>query len=334
MPTWIQFLALTGAVLFAGTNLSKYADIIAEKTGLGRTFIGVVLLASVTSLPELITGVSSVTVFNVPNIAVGDVLGSCMFNLLILALADVVVGGQPLSARAHQGQVLTAAFGILLLGLASLSLLAGAVIPAIGWVSVSSVVLLAVYLLATRLIFLYERRRIAEFVREVAEEARYKHVSKRRAYGMFAFYAALVVTAAGYLPYLGEQIAAMTGLGQTFVGNLFIATSTSLPEIVVSFAALRIGAVDMVYGNLLGSNLFDVAILAIDDLFYVHGPLYVSVTGNQVLAALAAMTMTAIVIIGLTYRVTRKRPLPIMAWDSLSLALMYVLAAVFLYATR
>jgi cation:H+ antiporter len=334
MPTWIQFLALTGAVLFAGTNLSKYADIIAEKTGLGRTFIGVVLLASVTSLPELITGVSSVTVFNVPNIAVGDVLGSCMFNLLILALADVVVGGQPLSARAHQGQVLTAAFGILLLGLASLSLLAGAVIPAIGWVSVSSVVLLAVYLLATRLIFLYERGRIAEFVREVAEEARYKHVSKRRAYGMFAFYAALVVTAAGYLPYLGEQIAAMTGLGQTFVGNLFIATSTSLPEIVVSFAALRIGAVDMVYGNLLGSNLFDVAILAIDDLFYVHGPLYVSVTGNQVLAALAAMTMTAIVIIGLTYRVTRKRPLPIMAWDSLSLALMYVLAAVFLYATR
>jgi cation:H+ antiporter len=334
MPTWIQFLALTGVVLFAGTNLSKYADIIAEKTGLGRTFIGVVLLASVTSLPELITGVSSVTVFNVPNIAVGDVLGSCMFNLLILALADVVVGGQPLSARAHQGQVLTAAFGILLLGLASLSLLAGAVIPAIGWVSVSSVVLLAVYLLATRLIFLYERRRIAEFVREVAEEARYKHVSKRRAYGMFAFYAALVVTAAGYLPYLGEQIAAMTGLGQTFVGNLFIATSTSLPEIVVSFAALRIGAVDMVYGNLLGSNLFDVAILAIDDLFYVHGPLYVSVTGNQVLAALAAMTMTAIVIIGLTYRVTRKRPLPIMAWDSLSLALMYVLAAVFLYATR
>jgi cation:H+ antiporter len=334
MPTWIQFLALTGAVLFAGTNLSKYADIIAEKTGLGRTFIGVVLLASVTSLPELITGVSSVTVFNVPNIAVGDVLGSCMFNLLILALADVVVGGQPLSARAHQGQVLTAAFGILLLGLASLSLLAGAVIPAIGWVSVSSVVLLAVYLLATRLIFLYERRRIAEFVREVAEEARYKHVSKRRAYGMFAFYAALVVTAAGYLPHLGEQIAAMTGLGQTFVGNLFIATSTSLPEIVVSFAALRIGAVDMVYGNLLGSNLFDVAILAIDDLFYVHGPLYVSVTGNQVLAALAAMTMTAIVIIGLTYRVTRKRPLPIMAWDSLSLALMYVLAAVFLYATR
>lgn len=334
MLVWIQFLAFTGAVLFAGTKLSKYADIIAEKTGLGRTFIGVVLLASVTSLPELITGVSSVAVFNVPDIAVGDVLGSCMFNLLILALADVVAGGQPLSARAHQGQVLTAAFGILLLGLASLSLLAGAVIPAIGWVSVSSVVLLAVYLLATRLIFLYERRRIAEFVHEVAEEARYTHVSKGRAYALFTFYAALVVAAAGYLPHLGEQIATMTGLGQTFIGNIFIATSTSLPEIVVSFAALRIGAVDMVYGNLLGSNLFDVVILAIDDFLYTRGPLYLSVTGNHALAALTAMTMTAIVIIGLTYRVARKRPLPIMAWDSLSLALMYVLAAVFLYTTR
>lgn len=334
MLVWLQFVVLTGIILFAGTNLSRYADIIAEKTGLGRTFIGVVLLASVTSLPELITGVSSVAVFGVPDIAVGDVLGSCMFNLLILALADVAAGGQPLSARAHQGQVLTAAFGILLLGLVSLSLVASAVIPAVGWISLSSIVLLGIYLLATRLIFLYERRRIAEFVREVAEEARYEHISKRRAYGMYAFYAALIVAAAGYLPHLGEQIAAMTGLGQTFVGNMFIATSTSLPEIVVSFAALRLGAVDMVYGNLLGSNLFDVAILAIDDLFYTPGPIYLAVTRNHVLAALTAMVMTAIVIIGLTYRVTRKRPLPIMAWDALSLVMMYMTAAVFLYSTR
>jgi cation:H+ antiporter len=334
MLVWLQFVALTGVILFAGTNLSRYADIIAEKTGLGRTFIGVVLLASVTSLPELITGLSSVAVFGVPDIAVGDVLGSCMFNLLILALADVAAGGQPLSARAHQGQVLTAAFGILLLGLVSLTLVAGAVVPAIGWISIASIVLLALYLLATRLIFLYERRRIAEFVREVAEEARYEHISKRRAYGMYTLYAALIVAAAGYLPHLGEQIAAMTGLGQTFVGNMFIATSTSLPEIIVSFAALRLGAVDMVYGNLLGSNLFDVAILAIDDFFYRSGPLYLSVTANHVLAALTAMVMTAIVIIGLTYRVTRKRPLPIMAWDTLSLVLMYVVAAALLYRTR
>ena len=68
---------------------SKYGDVIAEKTGLGRTWVGVILMASVTSLPELVTGISSATIFNVPDIAAGDVLGSCMFNILILAIDDL-----------------------------------------------------------------------------------------------------------------------------------------------------------------------------------------------------------------------------------------------------
>jgi len=82
---WIQFAACTAIILYSGTRLSLYGDVIAEKSGLGRTWIGVILMASVTSLPELVTGISSVAIYNLPNIAAGDVLGSCMFNLLILA---------------------------------------------------------------------------------------------------------------------------------------------------------------------------------------------------------------------------------------------------------
>lgn len=77
MLLWIQFLSFSAIILFAGTQLSRYGDILAEKTSLGRTWIGVILLAMVTSLPELITGMSSVVVFDVPNIAVGNVLGAC-----------------------------------------------------------------------------------------------------------------------------------------------------------------------------------------------------------------------------------------------------------------
>ena len=82
MLLWIGFIICTAAIVFAGMRLSKYGDIIAEKTGLGRTWIGVVLMASVTSLPELVTGISSVTYAGVPDIAAGDVLGSCVFNML------------------------------------------------------------------------------------------------------------------------------------------------------------------------------------------------------------------------------------------------------------
>jgi cation:H+ antiporter len=332
MFVWLQFIACTAVILLAGTQLSKYGDVIAEKSGLGRTFIGVVLMASVTSLPELITGASSVTLFDLPNIAAGDVLGSCMFNILIIALLDFRIGHEPISTRAHQGQVLTAACGIMLLGLVSIALLAGANIPSIGWVSLASVGFLLVYLVSMRLVFLYEKKRISEFIEDRIEESQYGDISKRRAYSMYAVNAAVVIAAATWLPHLGEQIAEMTGLGKTFVGSIFIALATSLPELVVSFASLRIGAVDMVLGNLFGSNIFNIGILAIDDILYTKGPLLLSVSGSHLVSASAAIAMTGIAIIGLTYRTGRK--MLVFAWDSTAILVLYALATWILYALR
>ena len=331
MIVWLQFIACAALILFSGSKLSFYGDVIAEKTGMGRTWIGVVLMASVTSLPELITGVSSVTIFDLPNIAAGDVLGSCMFNMLIIALLDFMGGSTPLSARAHQGQVLGAGFGILLLGLVGISLFASASVPRIGWISLSSLVFIGVYLIAIRTVFLYEKRRISEFVRDVVEDARYERVSKARAYIMYGLNAAVIIAAATYLPYLGERIAEVTGLGRTFVGSVFIALSTSLPEVVVSLGALRMGAVDIALGNLFGSNLFNIGILALDDVLYTKGSLLSHVSGGHLVTVLAAITMTAIATIGLTYQTTRK--LHVFAWDSIGLVIVYVIATLVLYAT-
>ena len=153
---WLQFALCTAFILYSGTRLSLYGDVIAEKSGLGRTWIGVILMASVTSLPELVTGVSSVAIYSLPNIAAGDVLGSCMFNLLILAMLDIKRNGSPISAMAHQGHVLTAAFGILLLGLVAISILAADLTPAIGWVGLSSPIIVLIYIAAMRIVFRYE----------------------------------------------------------------------------------------------------------------------------------------------------------------------------------
>ena len=331
MIVWLQFGICAAVILFAGVKLSYYGDIIAEKTGLGRTWIGVVLLASVTSLPELITGISSVALAGVPEIAAGDALGSCMFNVLIIALLDLMGGPSPLSARAHQGQVLTAGMGIFLLGLVTISLELGSQMPSLGWVGVHSIVLVLLYMGAMRLVFTYEKRRVAEFV-EAVEYKGHGEISRKRAYTMYALNAAFIVAAATYLPYLGDEIARSTGLGQSFVGNIVIGASTSLPEIVVSLAALKIGAVDMAFGNLFGSNLFDMAILGIDDVFYTKGVLTSHVSANHQIAAVAAMTMTAVAVVGLTYRVTRKRLF--LAWDSWGIVAVYVLATVALYLRR
>lgn len=330
LQTWLLFIACAAVILVAGTQLSRYGDVIADMTGLGRTWIGVVLLASVTSLPELITGLSSVAIFRVPNIAMGDIAGSCMFNLLIIAMLDALHGPAPISARVHQGQVLAASFGVILLGLVGLSIVLGEMLPAIGWVSVSSVLFIGIYLLAMRTIFTYEQRRIvAEFVAEMATETEARHLSAARVYGLFTLNAVLIVGAATYLPGLAETLAETTGLGQTFFGTIFVALSTSLPEVVVSIAALRIGAIDMAVGNVFGSNLFNIGILALDDLFYTPGPLLAAIETSHIIAVMAAMIMTAIAIVGLTYRSDSKRLF--VAWDTLGIAVVYALANVALY---
>ncbi|HJX10296.1 MAG TPA: sodium:calcium antiporter, partial [Candidatus Binatia bacterium] len=269
---WLQFALVTAVIVFAGYHLSTYGDVIAEKTGMGRTWVGVILMASVTSLPELITGASSVAIFDLPNIAIGDVFGSCMFNILIIALLDMLSGPTPISAKVHQGQVLAAGFGVLLLGIAGIAISAGARLPALGWVGIYSVAFFATYVIAMRMVFLYEKKRIVELVHERVEAARYEKVTLKKALIYYTANALLVVAAASYLPYLADRIADVTGLGRTFVGTIFVALATSLPELVVSIAAVRIDATDLMFGNLLGSNLFNLAILGLDDLLYVKGP--------------------------------------------------------------
>jgi len=332
MLIWVQFVVCTVVIVYGGSRLSRYGDVIAEKTGMGRTWIGVILMASATSLPELFTGVSSVAIFNSPNIAVGDVLGSCMFNLLILAMLDVGRKVAPISTLAHQGQILTASFGVLLLGLTTISLLAGRSIPTLGWIGLYSLVIPLVYLGAMRLIFIYERRRIAEFLSEVKEEARYDQISKSVAYRRFAVFAAIIVIAATYLPYVADQLATITGLGRTFVGSILVALSTSLPEIVVGRAALQMGAVDLAVGNVLGSNLFNLLILAIDDIFFLKGPLLSSVSATHAVTACAAITMTAITVIALMYR--SKKRVVFFSLDSLGVFLVYALTVLMLYLKR
>ena len=85
---WLQFLLCAALIGGAGYQLSRYGDAIAQRTGLSGSWIGVALLATVTSLPELATGISSVAVANAPNLAVGDALGSCVVNLVFLVVID------------------------------------------------------------------------------------------------------------------------------------------------------------------------------------------------------------------------------------------------------
>lgn len=328
---WIQFLAIALVIVFAGVRLARYGDVLGEKSGLGRSWIGVVLLAATTSLPELFTGFGSTALASLPDIAVGDVLGSCMFNLLILSFMDALQP-EPLSTRAHQSHALSIGFGLLLIGIAGLGLLGSPRLPAIGWIGVYTPALIAVYLLSMRLIFTHERHHRTRESQEVAEGLQYAGIPLRTAVLQYAIAAVLVVGAALRLPRLGAELAEQTGLGEAFVGSLFIAITTSLPEIVVSLAAVRIGAIDLGIGNVLGSNLFNLFILGVDDIFYREGPLLTSADATHGVAILAIVAMNALFLIGLTYRVLTKRF--VVAWDTGAMAAVYATAVTLAYLLR
>lgn len=332
MILWLGFIVCTAAIVYSGTKLSKYGDVIAEKTGLGGTWIGIVLMASVTSLPELITGVSSVTYADVPNIAVGDVLGSCVFNMLILAVLDALCKPEPLSTKAHHGNILSAGFGILLLTIVALSISFANYISPIGWIGAYTFLIVTGYLIAMRLVHFYEKRQMAAFVKGIAKELRYESVRTKEAVSHYAVNAVIVIIAAVFLPKIGEGIAAATGLGQTFVGNILIAISTSLPEVAVSVAAVKMSSFDLAIGNLFGSNIFNIFILAIDDILFVRGPILSFTNPHHEVSALSAIAMATVAVIGLTYRAGKKRLF--LAWDSIGIIAVYMTNIALLYLLK
>jgi cation:H+ antiporter len=315
---------------FAGPELSRSGDVIAEKTGLSHGWIGLVLLATVTSLPELITGLSAVTVADVPNIAVGDVMGSCVFNLAILIVLDLLHRDEPIYLRAHQGHILAAGFGIVLIGWAGMSILLSRNGPflSIGHVGIYSPIIIGLYLIAVRTVFSYERNQREQFVEKVA--ARYADVTLRQAVRRYLLAAAALVAAGGWLPFAGADLSETMGWNTTFVGTLLVAGATSLPELVVTIAALRIGALNMAIANLLGSNLFDILILAVDDVAFVKGPILSHVSPVHAVSAFSAVIMTGIVVVGLLYR-SKTRVFRYVDWISISLFLVYLLNSYVLY---
>ncbi|MFZ0105972.1 MAG: sodium:calcium antiporter, partial [Thiobacillus sp.] len=189
-------------------------------------------------------------------------------------------------------------------------------------------VILLLYLLAMRSLYHYEQAQLREYVEDRAEL--HPDVSLRQAIRGYAWAAVAVVAAGIWLPFIARDLAMAMAWEQSFVGTLFVAAVTSAPEVVVTVAALRMGAVDLAIGNLFGSNLFNIAILAIDDLAYLPGPLLADVSLSHAASAFSAMMMSGLAVVGLVLR-PPSRVVRTVSWISLLLLVIYLLNTLFLY---
>lgn len=321
---WLEFVVGALVIVLAGTRLSRYGDIIARRTGLGGAVIGLVLLATVTSLPEIAVSATSILLVGSPDLAVGGLLGSNTFNLAIIVLLDILYRSGPLLSKIHPSHILSAGLGTSFIGIVVALILyyeQGHVVEAFG-VGLGSPVFVFMYLFSLSLISRYEKKLRLEAAREMKDDAPAAS-QERRVYLKTAGVALAIIAAGISLSLTGEKIAAATGWGESFVGTLFLAASTSLPEMVVSIGALRLGAADMAVSNLLGSNLFNMVMVALCDVLYRQGPLLASVSPASVMAGLTSLVMTGIVVTALIYR-TKSPSLMRVGGETVALILTYL----------
>ena len=324
---WAQFVFCVLVIFFAGRAVAKFGDIIAIRTGLGRVWIGIVLLALVTSLPELFTGISAVTLVGAPDLTIGNLFGANAFNLFNLALLDITYRYGSLFTMASPVQRMTGWFTIVLATVAAASIFISNYFfdMGLGWIGWYTPVIIILYLFFMWRIFRSQQRQPA---RPLIEQPDYAGATMRRVYLYFALAAALIIGAGTWLAAIGEEIAIITGWGESFIGTLLIGFSTTLPEITVSFAALRLGAVDMAVANMIGSNLFNMAIIPVDDLLYLPGPILSSVSTSHMITAGIVILMTGVVIAGLH---SRPRRFFRLSWCSLVLIALFLVQAYLSY---
>lgn len=322
----LYFLAAAIVILIAGNYLSKYADEIAEFTGIGKVWIGLVLLAFITSLPELLIGLNSVIYLEAPDLAAGDIFGSCAFNLFIIVIIDFFSKGRSILSYAGSKLKSTAVVSLILLNIALLGIIQSKISDlSLFGVSITTPIIFLLYLVSMR--FLFYSGDETEPTKE--ETMEYSKSRKRRVLIFFTLNAMFLIVASIVLSIYGERIASATGLGHSFFGTFFIAASTSLPEIVVSIASVRIGSYGSALGNLIGSNVFNIFILGLDDLFYKKGPLLKYVSFNHSITIIAVMVLTLIALLGMITKEQGKRY--ILSWNTFSIASMYLLTIFILF---
>lgn len=313
------FLASGALVVVAGVALSRHADAIAAATGISRIWAGAILLAGASSLPELATDLSAVRLHAV-DLAVGDLFGSSMANMLILALIDLIPRPRRVLQSCAIDHALSGSLAIVLNGIAVLCVMLA---PQWSWYGVSpfSVVIVVIYLGGARVMFRHEPLLWLHAPPAAIELA--PDMPLRRAVRGFILAALGVVVAGPVFAWAAHEVARVSGLGDTFVGTLLVGLATSLPELVTSLAAVRMGAFDLAVGNLFGSNALNMVILLPLDLAQ-PGSLFAALDRAHAVSGLMAMVLMALGLSAIVYR--SKRRLWVIEPDSVLMLLTYVVS--------
>lgn len=329
----VVFVAGAGVLWFAATRLAFYAGVIAERFGLGQAVVGVLLLAGITSLPEIATSFTAAFA-DEASLAVNNLLGSIALQVAILAVADLVYDRRALTSIVPDPVVmLEGGINVILLSAVAVAALVtdylfiGAGLWTWG--------LLAAAIYGLRKVARGSDRQpwVAEGIEERTTQQDVSTDASNTALLAKTALAGAVILAGGFVAaQSASALADQTGLGDSFMGMAFLALATSLPELSTVFAAMRRGLYTMAISDILGTNIFNVALLFGIDIAAPGAPVMTRVGDFSAVGALIGVIVTGLFLMGLVER--RDRTIWRMGIDSAAVLVVYTAGLGLLYMLR
>lgn len=327
----LVFLVAAAIVWWAGVRLPRFVLALSERTGWGQGLAGMLVLGGITSLPELATGTSA-AILGAPMLSLNDILGSASLNLLLLALADTIIGDRPLtSIVARPVTLIQGVLGMMMFAILGLAIGMGEPVwirPAGIWTTLLIIGVIVALLISDR----SERHPMWQVVNlpkvNEPEDVIEEPMPARQTYIGLAALSAMILVSGIALANAGDAIARQTGIGFGPVGFVFLAFATSLPEASAIFGAMRAQHYQLAIGEIFGTNLFNLGIIFVIDLV-ASGPPIIGLAGAfEMSAAMLSLLLTGIFVLGLIER--RNRTILRMGEDSLAVILIYVVGTTLL----
>lgn len=330
-PLLLNCLLFAGAALvmvLAGVKLVKQADTLADQTGMGEALFGIVFLAGITSLPDFASTLSA-ALDSRADLAISNIMGSMVLNLAFLGVADIVYRKANLEhAAASPVNLMLAGLFIALLTLPQFAVLTP-LIPGF-YVHPITPIIICGYLFGLHLVkkaqehpMWFPRKTHQTVTDEVAPGPRH---SPAMLWFSFLSLALLTAVAGWVMMGAAKTITDQTGLPDTLVGGLFTAIVTSLPELVTTIAAIRIGALTLAVSNIFGTNCFNIIVVAAADIGYSDGSIYHAMDPLQMTWGLLAILMSAILLLGMVLR--EKYGIGRIGFESALILCVYVIAII------
>ena len=266
MMIYAVYLIIAASVVWCSIRASEYVDIMEKHTTLSGAFIGGVVLSAVTSLPELFTSLTSTMLLDKPGLAIGNILGSNIFNCAMLAVFIIIYYRSFSSFKISKSHItvtitVAAVYAVLFLNMA------GILNIEYFSINIASVVIVALYIYG---VF----HMSGENGAEPEPSASLGKLSLKEVKRRFALAAVGLVLLSKILTYLTDGIATRHHLGEGLAGALFLGVATSLPEAASTMMLFRLGSYNIAVGNIVGSNLFNFVILAFADITYIGKGVY------------------------------------------------------------